>query len=986
MTRPSLQWGRDRKYDLSITTSDYERNKRDRDAIFAALRTHLLRPETHAKAVVDLLRRHFLESSAFTISDLTQSERAVLIEILHKVLDECSQCESAKLSHYVSPARIMAFYARYRILDFQDWAFCLNSLAWTAYEALFSVLDKDIDQHLQRKSDTFLLLRQLLKVWKLFFYCHSREAHELYEVLREDHPGLWPLLQHRSLPTVLRDHSSKYSLRLLAFAPRWSSDGDSFADQQLVCASMMSIAALSRSVEASTGTTILHPSTVIDWGMSTISARRSSDGRDSTADSAEWSQAAAEPERAPSRLSSDELSMLFVVGHALNSQSVNLTLLKVVLARLVPESRIGHIMTDFSQFRSRAPDFLGYTTLDEKNSLDLTTPDRGVHLLPTPLTTERSAHDPVDLLVQKVNVSKTTSEVESLRHTYSSLKKGNPRLKLWDFEIAVYQKYWELGSSDQEREVWSASPMIHIYKELWSSRLDFYFQKNDIESFEDVWARLTAASHKVTAADWRMKLQLHFNCGRLCAALEHFDALVRFSGISQQNILPGTTSAGSETLITVDTFNLMIKNLLENDKLRSAMSVKQRLEGMQHIQANDTTFNLFFSYWIDRGSAQQARKWLKRFTEASPSIEFDSYFRLIRHGLQQWPRAAPWSDVHLVMETFDKVFGLKYFQYQTLRRISLVPDADGRCYTIKVSPAPDFDTLNIETENGVADELAGTVPMRADAPVSPAAKAFYIDLVSLTSAIAGEYPDPKKARLMLILWTYCVLQGFPVLQNLDEFLRWKMCQLPFQQQLRLLGGHIYQRPSSTRYRNFAYVRTHFGPDFAVRRLEGLGLGRYGPLIRKLPWHGFTSYNDQLLLQSGVTSARARTLFLDDMRALHHNLETIRNEEQARSPKRMATEEGIWYLSDASVDNSGSLRKIPFEYWEPESKRKATQRFKLTAAVPKLLGGEEGLRRFKQQMIGKGRKRLTSGRKGLIVRPLRDQLLRRRRRNDNPENS
>src|SRR2546421_9062907 len=87
VSRPPYQWGRDREYDRFVVAFDTKRNERDRDAIFAALRTHLLRPGTAAKAVVDLLRRHFLKTAAFATSDLTQSERAVLIEILHKVLD-----------------------------------------------------------------------------------------------------------------------------------------------------------------------------------------------------------------------------------------------------------------------------------------------------------------------------------------------------------------------------------------------------------------------------------------------------------------------------------------------------------------------------------------------------------------------------------------------------------------------------------------------------------------------------------------------------------------------------------------------------------------------------------------------------------------------------------------------------------------------------------------------------------------------------------
>jgi tetratricopeptide (TPR) repeat protein len=967
VTRAPLQWERDQEHAQPVTSSEYDRNKRDRDAIFAALRTHLLRPETPAKAVVDLLRRHFLKSFASTVSDLSQSERAILIEILHKVLDEWSQRTTPR--NAVSPARLMAFYAQHRILESQDWAFCLNSLAWTAYEASFNPLDENIDRRLQRNVDTFLLLRQLLKAWKLFFYCHGREQYDFYEVLNTEHYGVWPLLQRGALPPALQEYSSKYGLRLLSFAPGWNSDGESFADQQLMCASMTSIAALFESIESSTAISILVPSTIIDWKRSTVSASRSSDCSNGTADPTEAVKATPELMKAPFKLSSDELSMLFIVGHALNSQSINLTLLRVALAKLVPENRIGQIMTIFSQFRSRAPEICGPMMSDQGNALQLPSPDLGRHCDSTSALTELSSRDPIDVLLREVNAPSTISELESLRQTFSRLRQRNPRMRVRDFQAAVYKRYLKFGSSEQEREVWNASPMIHTEKDLWAMRLDFYFRRNNIKAFADAWQGLVAASHTASAADWCKKLQLYFNFGRIRTALEHFDALLRLCGRGQHDNQSTVGPLDPGNLVTVETFNLMIENLLRYDKLSWAVAVKQRLDRQPDIKANGTTYDLFFSFWIDRGRRKEARKWLKSLAEASSHQSFNPFFKLIRHGLQQWPRSAPWADVHLVMETFSGVLGDQYLHKNILRRISVIPNTNGESSTIKISPIPESDTLKSKNKTGVADELTETVPMRADIPLD--VESLCRDLVSLMSFIAEEYAHPKKARMMLVLWTFCVLQGLSGLHEVERRLSTELSQLPFRQQLRLLGGDIYQRSPSAGYQNFAYVRTNFGPEFAVRRLEMLGLGRYGSIIRNLPWRGFTSYSDQLLLEIGMATAEARTLFLNDIGGLYRDLENIRREEQAQYQSRMATKEGIWYLSDALVDSSGSLRKIPFEYWEPESKRQATRRFKLATAAPRLLGGEEALRRFKRRMIPKGRKALTKHMKGLFVRPLRE---------------
>ena len=967
MTRHRRRWA-------PVPVSNYESNERARDAIFAGLRTHLLRPETPAKVVVDLLQRHFLGSPAFTGSSLTQSERAVLIEVLHKVLDEWSQWERAASSDYVSPNSVILFFARHRILGPPDWAFCLNSLSWTAFEASFRHPTDHLDQSLQMQSDTFLLLRQLLRAWRLFFYCHSRESYDLSEVRYSDHPGLWPLLQHRSLPTALRDHTSNFSLRLLSFAPRWTSDEESWADQQLVCASMMTIAALSQIVENSTATSILLPPAVIDWEMSRIGAPKSSGSKIETSDPGSSLKGSSEPGEAPFVLSSDELSLLFIIGQALNSRSINLTLLRVSLAKAVPVNQIGQITSIFSQFRSRVPDLLGQTRFDNESVLNHLTPGLAAHHAPAPLLNEPvGRQSPLDLLLQKVEASQTTSELESLRQVHSSLSERNPRLKLGSFPIAIYKKYLRIGTSNQEREMWHASPLIHSLRHLWELRLDFYFRQSSITAFEGVWADMIAAGHRISAADCSKKLQLYFNCGLFRQARERFDTFLRLSGRHQTDDL----SAVRPLLVNVETFNLMIENLLEINQESYALELSRYLEVQPDIQPNETTYDLFFTHWIRSGNRKRAIRHLRMKAAMSSSVGFAPYFKVIQLRLQEWPRSAPWADTHLVMEVFDSILGERYFKSKILRRISLLSHEYGKS-VMKLSPALESETLTGEIENGIADDLVERVPMRLGISPSTAIERLRSDFVSLMSAIAKEYPNPKRARIMLISWTYCLLQGLPVLQEVEDHLRRELSQLPFRQQLRLLGGDVYQRSSCAGYGNFAYVRTLFGPEFAAQRLEGLGLSRYSHLIRILPWHGFSSYDDRLLLEIGVTSARARNLFLDDMRNLYYELETYRAEEQKLSLKRIASKEGVWYLSDAVVDNSGSLRNIPFEYWGPESKRRAVQKFKLATAVPRLLGGVEALRRFKQRMLLRGRRSLTRSGKGLVTRPLQEQLFHGRR--------
>ena len=305
------------------------------------------------------------------------------------------------------------------------------------------------------------------------------------------------------------------------------------------------------------------------------------------------------------------------------------------------------------------------------------------------------------------------------------------------------------------------------------------------------------------------------------------------------------------------------------------------------------------------------------------------------------------------MEVFDLVLGEKYSESKVLRRISLVPTAGETSFHIKVIPIPESDTLSHETKSMTAERLSEKVPTRADISLPPATEALRKDLVLLMSAVANVYPSPRNVRMMLILWTYCVLQGIPNLQEIQNRLNEVLLQLPFRQQLRILGGDLYKRSSRLEYENFAFIRNYFGPEFAIRRLESLGHGDYGALIRRLPWRGFTFYNDQRLQDVGVTSEIARSLFLDDIKALHGDLKIIRRQEKSWHRRRMFTNEGIWYPKNEKVDKSGSLRKIPFEYWKPESRRQAMDR-----EIQSCKTGHHATKGSSKRILFKGRKSPT----------------------------
>lgn len=143
------------------------------------------------------------------------------------------------------------------------------------------------------------------------------DADFIENVLREEN-GLWSILQDTSLPNLLNDGAPEYNQRLLAFAPQWRSDGGSTADRQLVCASITSIVALCKYIGVLTTLDPLLPTTVIDSENGII---RSNVEGFATADFTvrhSDTSTAQKSSMATIKLTANQLSMFFIIGHAVN--------------------------------------------------------------------------------------------------------------------------------------------------------------------------------------------------------------------------------------------------------------------------------------------------------------------------------------------------------------------------------------------------------------------------------------------------------------------------------------------------------------------------------------------------------------------------------------------------------------------------------------------------------------------------------------------
>ncbi len=939
---------------------------RPREAIFSALRIHLLRFNTPAKPLVDLLRRHFLLSSAFTGPDLNKSERGILIEILRKVLHEWSQWRDIQYEQFVSPTRLILFYARYELLEPQDWAFCLNSLAWTAYEGFLSELEVGVDQRLQRTSDTFLLVRQLLRTWRLFFHYHSEGAElDLYEVLNSSEDGLWPVLNVSRLPTILDSLDADYSQRLLGFAPRWKTAGKSPADTQLACASVVSTAAMAQFVQILTACDVLHPSSNIDWEGSTISSRDETGNRGRINSQEEVYRTetvpAGQPVMSISKLHRDELSMFFIVGQAVDSATINLTLLSLALRKFIPATQATQMVTFFTQFKKRASSLLSRIGPEPPNP-DLRHEMTAGFERYEGSSLVRRQQSPTDPLLQQILAAETIVEVALHEQTYLALRKRNPRLRSTELHRALIEKIWELDSREREQWAWNAFPDLHTIRELWTERLNFYLKRNDEAGFENVWAQLNAMVLSHSEADWCMRLQLLFNCGNWSMALDRFDAFTRLSGCGSRHASYENAQPPSAAML-----NLMIRNLLNFRLIDTARSIISLVAKQERSAAYQTTYDLFVSYFMNARQFDEAMYFAKRRFGGIRTMGIDKFFPLIKDQLQHWPYSAPWADVHLILESvFGRTLGMKY-ELLGIRNLVLEPQ-DSR-WSVQVKPSSSEDTLEKATVVGNADVLTEKISVRGVDFPEDTVKHLQNDYLTLMSAIATEFTEPKSVRLLLILWTHCLLQGITPTQEMESFLSDFIFKLPFRQQLKVLAGDSYKNPETGQYQNFSYVRDHFGSAFMARHLDGLGLADVATQIRTMKWYGFGSWTIHHL--SKTCNRRACLLVRHELKDLSQDLDGIRKEDRSTTKPWIRTPEGLWNLSRAEVDSTGVLRKVPFAYWEPEPKRSSTSRFKLATSAVKLLAGEKGVEELKSQMITTRREGINADWKNLAFQMLRD---------------
>lgn len=847
-----------------------------REAIFSALRTQLLLPQTRSKHVIGLLRDHFLNSPAFKGSVLTSSEKGVLAEILHKALDEWADWSTARSSQYMSPARLMAIYAQHDLLAPNDWAFCLNSLASTAYEAFFVKSEEGLDERLQISSDTFPLLHELLRTWKLFFHRYSGNEIDVHGVLNDSPKGLWSLLDFDRPPAALLGTAVDYGQRLLAFAPKWTINSDSIADRQLVCASLMSIAALCRFITASTTVDVLLQDVFIDWKASTISQGMSMTVEEHRDTDSHGTRVESKPVRhrpqGPFRLQSDQISMLFILGSVVNSDTVNPTLLRVALARMIPPNRVGGIMIAFDRFVSCTPILLGRSK-------------RGKVL---PVIGAPISSLPMILLLQSIREADSTSELDAHLQTYLRLRKRNIRLRLSHIQEALCEKCWDLDCPEQERLVWHSSDNLRTNRKLWSARLKFYYRRDDQAGFEQVWDGINEIGQNVIEAEWRMRLQLYFNRDLWELALDRFKAF-RFicDGARVMQYRPGEGVDGSRTSgpplrvntpVTPDIFNLMIRNLLNLGQLRDAMVIKTQLDDHPHIAANQTTYNLLVSFFLDSSQNETAADLWKHSPDGLSGTDIHFYFLLLRKSLNEWPLSTKWAHVTAILETYSSVLALKYPYGSGARSLRKTSRANN---VFKVYPLTSTDTLKQAAARQVPDDLTKIVPLRSPGSTM---ESLCTDYTELMLAFAVDNTEPSNSRLMLILWTHCLLQGVTPTQKMETALNERLARLAFRQQLRLLAGDVYKKRhdnGADKYSNFAYVRDHFGPAFMVRRMEALGLHSVQEKVRKMKWLGFDCVNEQWLTDAGIEGQGTRRLILTDIEALNQDSLELRAERWTR---------------------------------------------------------------------------------------------------------
>ncbi|ERF72524.1 hypothetical protein EPUS_02805 [Endocarpon pusillum Z07020] len=566
-------------------------------------------------------------------------------------------------------------------------------------------------------------------------------------------------------------------------------------------------------------------------------------------------------------LSISEASMLYLIARAASEATLNLTLLRIVLAQMsLPESDAQEIARIYQGFKLAVPAIMG--------KFQFYAYDESVYQRGLP------RRDPFKAYVQKAMVS---NDIGGLEHAGAVAAdcRGIAKTTRSDL-LALVAAFLQLDEPVKALRYWNVlaqrgNPNV----DGWRVWLDYAFQKKDYVAYEVVWNKLCTLFIPRAAEMWHQRLLLLHQTHQPSAAWSHFCTLVRYSGLNK-TLVGHPVPLIAPSTIDIELFHMMIKAYLEGedgDKAR-AKEVLQLMKKQAGLRVTRKTYMLFVEDSLKTGARHSAIEW---FVEGkSLQIKFlpEDYALIFEYSLNKHGKA--------------QMSPLAYFRSPVLRCFEAISAVMRLARGGRVSTLPgyqvEFSSSNIEsalkaipTEKDVDDDLPD--------PILKETQSLYAALMRyLAQDFAERPPSPSKMarlRLLLLLWDHCILTGNSASTEMESILRSAIHGMHPGLQEKLMTGVMFKNydPEDTvsfySYRSLRLI----GRQWFSERIRLIASGRSRSQLERLPWKGYDAVTEETLIDVGMSSQEDRHKILNQIKSWKNA--AIMNREQYAREKRKA---------------------------------------------------------------------------------------------------
>ncbi|KAF7513884.1 hypothetical protein GJ744_006498 [Endocarpon pusillum] len=822
-----------------------QRSRQAWATLFARLLRLLAKVDVSGFQLWHFVRKYFTTPHARSDYRFNGPQKVLLSRVLRRILDEWAR--DGNYSEGINLHTVIQFYVRRNLFSRKDWVYYLGFLARTAYLNAKLRRDQHAEHGLANRNNDAIRLRILCKAWKWFLLRYSPRSCRSTTPVKV-HGYLWPRLRQKLDSSHDDENGTDYVKSFTSLIARETGSTDPDLDRHLSYNSILTLVALYSNMMTFA---VDNVDALSATGTHSRSQVPTLEGKSSSILQPNWHLGPGQgiywaPEIG--HLSSNEASMLHLIAHAAREATLNLTLLRIVLAQMsLPESDAQEIARIYQGFKLAIPAIMAKF---QAYAYDESVYQRGL-----------LRRYPFKAFVKKAMVSKHIGGLEHAGAVAADCR-GIAKTTPSDL-LALVEAFLQLDEPVKALRYWNVlaqrgNPNV----DGWRFWLDYAFQKKDYVAYDIVWNKLCTLAVPRSAKMWYQRLLLLHETHQPSAAWSHFCTLIRYSGLNKKLVGHHVPLIAPST-IDSKLFHMMIKAYLrgEDGDQAKAKEVLQLMKKQVGLQVTRRTYMLFVKDSLRTGARDSAIEW---FVEGkSLQIKFlpGDYALLFEHslnkhgGAQMSPLANFRSPVLRCFEAISAVMRLA----RGGRLFTL------RGYQVESSSSKIESALKaIRTEKDVDDDLKD--------PILKETQSLYAALMRyLAQKFAKQPPSASKTarlRLLLLLWDHCIITGISASTEMESILRFVIHSMHPDLQEKLMTGVMFQNydPEDTvsfySYRSLRLI----GRQWFAERISLIAPACSRSQLGRLPWNGYDAVTEETLIDVGMSSQEDRRKILNQIKS------------------------------------------------------------------------------------------------------------------------